>query len=467
MGQKQVKKISKGVSALFMIFFTVVGSSWAGADVIKISLAQAIEQALEKNKSVIVSKNSININQLNLESARSDFDLTISPSADAGVNDGNQELTAGIRLSRKTSQGVDISFSPTAGLGDDNYTGRVGVSMGVPLLKGWGKLVNMDPVMGAEYSLRSAGRSLYKTRANTIVQTVTRFYRIIEHKQQVEMDRLLVDKFKSHADLAKLKSDIGFAGPLDVYRAEIKLKDAEADLTNALEAFQNGKHELKSILSIPQDQPIEVVDPPIEIEAVDLDVWEAERIALENSIDILHIQDSFDEAERNSKIAKQNKLPDLRLKMDYSRASGAEAFENAFTMDEEKWRVYLTSTTDFARTKEKLSYRQSLIDLGSAKINIAETKDRVRKDVRTQLEKLVKAEELISISKKQIHQATGKRELAEIKFNNHMANNSDLIEAETELHHAQVNILNARINYIIGTFRLREIMGTLLEYEKG
>lgn len=466
MSQKQIKKTSKAVSVLLIVLFTVLGAACAWAEGIKISLAQAIEQALEKNRSVIVSKNSININQLNLDSARSNFDLTISPSAGAGVNDRDQELTAGIRMSRKTTQGVDISFSPTAGLGE-NYTSRVGVSLGVPLLKGWGKLINMDPVMGAEYSLRSAGRSLHKTRTDIIIQTVTRFYTIVEYKERVEMNNLLLNKFKSHATLAKLKSDIGLAGPLDVYRAEIKVKDAQADLTNALEAFQNGKNELKSILSIPQDQPIDVVYPPIEIEAVVLDVWEAERIALENSIDILHIKDSFDEAERNSKIARQNKLPDLRLSMDYSRGSGAETFENAFSMDEEKWRVFLTSTTDFGRTKEKISYRQSLIDLGSAKINIAETKDKVRKEVRTQLGNLVKTEELISITKEQIHQTTGKKELAEIKFNNDMANNFDLIEAETELHQARLSFLNARINYIIGTYQLRKIMGTLLEYEKG
>jgi len=466
-GQKQVKKTSKGVSALLIMLFTVVGATWAGEEDIKISLPQAIEQALEKNRSVIVSKNSININQLNLDSARSDFDLTISPSAGAVVNDENQELTAGICMSRKTVQGVDISFSPTAGLREENYTGRVGLSLGVPLLKGWGKLVNMAPVMGAEYSLRSAGRSLYKTRTDTIIQTVTRFYTVVEYKERIEMNRILVGKFKNHAALAKLKSDIGLAGPLDVYRAEIKVKDAEAYLTNALEAFQNEKHELKSTLAIPQDQMIEVVDPPIEIKAVNVDVWEAERIALENSIDILHIRDSFDEAERNSKIARQNKLPDLRLSMDYSRGSGAETIENAFSMDEEKWRVFLTSTTDFGRTKEKISYRQSLIDLGSAKINIAETKDKVRKEVRAELGNLVKTEELISISEEQIHQTTGKKELAEIKFNNDMANNLDLLEAETELHQARLSFLNARINYIIGTYRLRKTMGTLLEYEKG
>ena len=63
MSQKQIKKTSKAVSVLLIVLFTVLGAACAWAEGIKISLAQAIEQALEKNRSVIVSKNSININR--------------------------------------------------------------------------------------------------------------------------------------------------------------------------------------------------------------------------------------------------------------------------------------------------------------------------------------------------------------------------------------------------------------------
>ena len=266
--------------------------------------------------------------------------------------------------------------------------------------------------------------------------------------------------------MAKLKSDIGLAGPLDVYRAELKVKDAQADLADAMEALQNEKYDLKSILSIPQDMYITLEEAPVDIKPINMDVAWAEKITLENSIDIRHEKDAFKEIQRNSRIAKHNLLPDLKLSVDYSRSGGADVFKDTFSLDEDNWRVFLTSSTDFSRTREKLSYRQSLINIESARINLNTTKDLARKNVRSQLDTLANAQDLISIRKEQIHQAKGKKALAAIKFNNDMADNFNLIEAETELHQARLNLLNAHIDHIIGTYRLREIMGTLLAYNE-
>ena len=439
----------------------------AGCHKIRISLSQAIERSLELNRAVLQSKNSMEVHRLNLHSARSDFDILITPSAGAGVRNGDEDLSVGISLTKKLTQGMDLSFSPGMGMEDDNYTGRVGVSLGIPLFKGRGELVTMASVRGAEYSLRSSRRALHRVKTNAIIQTVIRFYSIVEFKKKVELNTFLVERFKDHGILAKLKSDIGLAGPLDVYRAEIKVKDAQADLADAREALQNEKYELKSTLSIPQEKDIDVEDAPIEIKVVDMDVEEAEKISLGNSVDLLHSRDTFSEARRASMIAKHNLLPDLKLSLNYSRAGESDDFNDAFSLKDDSWGFFFTSSTDFARTRERLTYQQSLVNIESARINLDDTRDQVRKNVRSQLDILDKAQERILIRTKQIHQAEGKKALAEIKFNNDMADNFDLIEAETELHKAKLNLLNAQINYLIGTYRLREIMGTLLAYHEG
>lgn len=430
------------------------------------SLQQAIDRALEKNRSVLQSKNSIDFSKLSLASTQSDFDVKITPSAGVGVIDSNESIAAGLSLNKKFVQGMDISLSPGAGMGNNDFTSRVGLSLGIPLFRGRGELVNMASVHGAEYSLRSTNRALHRTRTNIIIQTVSSFYTISQYMKKVELNTFLVERFKNHAALAKLKSAIGLAGPLDVYRAELKVKDAQADLADAVEALQNERYEFKSILSISQDVDITLKEAPVDIKQINMDVASAEKITLENSIDIRHEKDAFKEVQRNSRIAKHNLLPDLKLSVDYSRSGEADVFGNAFSLDEDNWGVFLTSSTDFSRTREKLSYRQSLINIESARINLNTTKDLARKNVRSQLNTLANAKDLVFIRKEQIHQAKGKKALAAIKFNNDMADNFNLIEAETELHQARLNLLNAHIDYIIGTYRLREIMGTLLAYHE-
>ncbi len=432
---------------------------------IKISLTQAIEWAIEKNRSVIRSSNNINIGQLGLKSAKTDFDFKLTPAGGAIVTDENNSLATSLALAKRFTQGHDISISPGIVVDDDNYYSRIGISLNIPLLRGWGKLVNLSFVDSEEYAVRTAHRGLYHTKTNIIIQAVTSFYRIILFQHTVKLNTSLVTSFKKHAKLATLKSDVGVANPLDVYRARIKVKDAEADLVASVESQQNEKNELKSILSISQSRKIVLDEPPIRINIINLMVSEAETIALDNSIKIRQATDALNEARRFSKIAKHYLLPDLLLSVNYSLSSESEELKNTFNMKDERWAISLSSTTDLTRSREKLHYRQTLINIESAKIDLDDTKDMIQKDIRRQLDTLNKIKEQIKIRKQQIHQAEGKKDLSQIKFNNNLADNFDLIEAETELHQARLNLLQANINYIIDTYRLREIMGTLLVYD--
>lgn len=454
------------VTGIFLCLFLIFVPSLPAQDKLIVSLPQAIELALEKNRAIIQSKNFIDVNRLNLGLARSDFDPKIIPSAGVGVTDGDEDLNVGASVTKRFTQGVELALTPRMGKGSDSYSGWVGLSLGIPLFKGGGLLTNMDAVYGAEFTLRSAQRTRHKTITNIIVQTVDTFYSIIGHKKKVEMNSFLVQRFQDHAALAQLKSDIGLAGPLDVYRAVIKIRDAESDLSSALELLQNEKYNLKSILSIPQDNALEVEDDPIEVEAVGIGVDEAERVALAKNIAIFQAKDVLGETQRESLVARHNLRPDLKLNIDYSRGGESYFLSDSLSLDEETWRVFLTTSTDFSRTREKISYQQSLVGVDSARIDLNNIKDEVRKNVRSQIDTLAKAEEQIDIRKQQIHQAEGKKVLSEVKFNNDMADNFDLIEAETELHVAKINLLNAKIDYLVGVYRLREIMGTLLEYHE-
>ena len=57
----------------------------------------------------------------------------------------------------------------------------------------------------------------------------------------------------------------------------------------------------------------------------------------------------------------------------------------------------------------------------------------------------------------------GKLRLAESKFRYGMANNFDLLEAQTELQQAKTDQMLETIGYIIGTYRLRSSLGTLID----
>lgn len=430
-----------------------------------LSLEQAIATALTKNRSIINAQNSVNSARLNLNTSYSDFDMKIKPFAGGGITDGDQNFNSGLNFSKDFQYGMQVSLSPYISKGDNDYGTAAGVSLEIPLFKYFGKLVNTQNIKSSEFSVRSSERALVQTKENIILETVTSFYHIIEQKKNVAMNQLLVEKFKRHTAIAQIKTDVGLAQPLDVYRAQIKEKDAQVSLTDSLEKLQAAYNNLKSILSIPQDREIALRDTPIKNNATKIDINKMETIAFENSIEIKSALDSLNEKKRSAKIAEHYLLPDLTVFFDYTRSGNDNDFGNdTFRLDEDSWRVYLTSSSDFARTSEKNSYRQSLINVQSGELELANKKDQLGKEVKNQVDFLEKSRERIALLEQQIQKAMGKLELSKIKFNNGMADNFDMIEAETELNQAQLNHLSAQINHITGTYRLRKTIGTLIEY---
>jgi outer membrane protein TolC len=98
-----------------------------------------------------------------------------------------------------------------------------------------------------------------------------------------------------------------------------------------------------------------------------------------------------------------------------------------------------------------------------ANLLLEEKREEIARQVRRQLDALKKHEEGIQIRKEQIDQAQGQLALAQIKFDHQMADNFDIIEAETELLTAKAALLSDETEYISGTYRLRAILGTLVE----
>jgi len=164
----------------------------------------------------------------------------------------------------------------------------------------------------------------------------------------------------------------------------------------------------------------------------------------------------MDEAIRKSRIVKHSLWPDFNLIMDYERAGTSEDFSESMDFEGNTWSVSLTGGSSWPRTAEKAAFSQSLISIKN------ETRDEIQREVRGQLEVLKEAENSIKIRQEQIKTAEGKLALAKIKFSHEMADNFDVIESETELGDARVNLLSARTEYIVGTYKMRSVLGTLI-----
>jgi outer membrane protein TolC len=205
------------------------------------------------------------------------------------------------------------------------------------------------------------------------------------------------------------------------------------------------------------------VSAPLKVEPIKLSYSEATDIALNNRIELKQRLDEVEEAKRKSLLSKHNTLPQLDMVFQYRRYGVSDGFTENFGLNEDRWSISLVSNTDLVRTSEKNSYQQSLINVNIARLNLEDNKEEVFREVKQQLKSMEQSLDRIRIRKAQINQAEGRLALAKVQFRHGKTDNFDVIEAETEFQRANANLLAVETEYIVGTFRMRVFLGTLLE----
>lgn len=426
-----------------------------------LTLEDAINRALAANRGLAEAQDQVERVRFSLTSAGAEFEVKVFPGVDAGVTSVQNSLGAGVTLQKKFATGTEAAVGPRIGKTGDVYTSFVTTSLTQPLLRGVKREFNLSGVHGAEFADRSARRSLYLARVDTVLETVTAVYEVVRQRELVALNEESERRLEEHAAAARAKEKVGLASPIDTYRATIELKQAQDDLTTAREALGDARDDLKLLLALPLEGDIHV-DAPIVYDVVKIAEDEAVAASLRNRVELDQSADRVEEAERQSRVAKHNTLPDLDLVLDYSRFGIGDSLGQSTSNGVDTWGIGLRSRTDAARTVERAAYSQSLIATRSARRGYDLQSDQIVRQVKRELRKLDRSEQRILIQRDKREQAKRQLALARLKFRHGLSTNFDLIDAETELRRAQVSLVSTRIDYILGTYRLRGAMGTLL-----
>lgn len=435
---------------------------------VMLGLDDVIRMALTANRNVLGAAYGVENRQWTLVANRSEFEWKFMPFASAGADDQNRNAGAGLRVEKKFTLGPAIEVGPqivrnSPDDGPDTTDYWMNANLSVPLLRGAGGATNLDGVHMAEYDLRSAERSQRLIQVNTVLEAVSGTYQIVQQIEMATLYQSQVARFQNHAVIAAAKKKIGLATPIDVYRAEIRMRDAQSNLRSTQEALRNAKDRLMVVLATPlePDQAF-TVTAPLEIQPLDFSLQEAVDTALIKRVELQQAREEVTEAERLAVVARHNIYPDLDLVANYTRSQYDRY--NAFNEEPtDTFSFQLRGSTDWSRTASKAAYHKSQLAVRRARLNRENSYEAVKQEVHQVYLALLNAREQIRIRSEQIQQAEGKLALAKIKFNHGMANNFDIIESETELQQANSDLLAAKINYLVGIYRLRAAIGTLLD----
>ena len=431
-----------------------------------LTLNQAIDIALENNRSLQSSRLNLASSNLNVQLQNEKFDIKIIPATSINYNSSeNEYLSAGVRFVKKTKVGISGSITPKVERRGDITRSSVNVLLNVPLLKGLGTDYNLDGLHSSLYEFESAKRAHYMQQNNLVINTISTIYGIVNFQKQISLLRTKINGLTTHVSLTEIKEKTGLASAMDMYRAELRLNEVQNELTILEKQIESQIDRLKELLAISMQGDI-TVTAPIDYKPVTIHLDEAVNIALENRIEIEQSQRKSEESKRKMIIAKRDILPFINLNLGYKKYDDTYSStldSNSSSLDDEDWTVSLNGSSDLFRSAAKTSFEQANIRFQQSKINLESTRENIIREVRAQINQMTKKERLIVDRGEQLKQAQGKLELALSKFNHQLADNFDLLEAQTQKQQVETDLLFDSIGYIIDTYRLRSVLGTLIK----
>ncbi|MCI5168416.1 MAG: TolC family protein, partial [Candidatus Electrothrix sp. GM3_4] len=406
---------------MLMVFLTVFffSGAWviatkttAAKDIIpkQLTLEEVISRALRHNRQLRSSALDLSSRQIYLNEARDRFSVQFSPLSSINYSSSDNEESdeeqivwrVGGEVSKKFQNGIQIGVAPSVEMGDDAYGAGISCSLAIPLLRGFGTDVNLNTVLAREYSLASSYRRLHRSKINTVLETVQAVYALIRAQYLVNLYKDQLSPLKGHLHTARIREKAGIGRSMDGYRAELRMKKVEEQLNSAKKNAAETADRLKDLLALPLDRPI-AVQAPLDYTLINIKLNEAVQIALQHRIEITQGRANITEALRKKKVAEHNTLPELKLKLGYSRQGETEEFENFLLPDQDIWSVALTSSTDWTRSAEKAALANSRLTVDRSRLNMESSREKIIREVRTVLNALNASKERIALRREQIH----------------------------------------------------------------
>ncbi len=465
MNERICRRISVAILSALPLFLPL---PLVAAEPVELSLPRAMEIALAANRNLAMSRLGYESEERGLEAARAEFELKIVPTTMFGTLSNNalapyatgNNSSIGAQLAKKFEAGTLVSVGPSWNRSGDTRNQTMNLSVQQPLLKGFGSDVNLDGVRRAQFSIASSGRALDQARVNTALETIATYYEVIKQEQLARLSDALAERLRRHAIVAHSKERVGVATPMDTYRAQIYLKDAEDSANQARNAFQAAKNQLKFILNMSLEDDIKLETPP----PPELRVPNLEQEAVLKRTELVQLRAEIEEATRAIQVSANALLPDVSVKWNYGQAVAAQpAFAQFLPTTQRQSSVYLQASSDLYHTAEKANYRRAQLRLESLRVSLDTKSSDIRRQVRQQLALLDEAKRRIVLRMEQIRQAEGKLALAEVKFAHDMADNFAVIEAEGERQRARANLFATEAEHAIGIYNLEAISGHLLD----
>ncbi|HEY3341285.1 MAG TPA: TolC family protein [Anaerolineae bacterium] len=323
---------------------------------------------------------------------------------------------------------------------------------------GVSKVIDISGVIKTTVAVASLGqqvaqRHVQSTRNDLLLQVKAAYYEVLRAKALVVVAQTAITNAQTRRKLAQALVDAGINSKVDLFRADAAIAATQQSLIAANNALEVDKAGLNNLLGRDVNTPFDVQFPNEAIAPVlPYDTYLQEALA--QRPEIMTAQTNLRITEQQEKLAQQGMKPSLVLNAsaEYDVAHRVEGDAVSAV-----GAAIVFPLSDGGMTKGRVV--QARADSESAKVATDDTIARVSLEVKSAYVTLQNAGEKLTTARKELEQATESLRLSRIRYEQGIANQVELSDAELQLTQAQTNVVNAQFAQLVAQAALDRAMG--------
>ena len=481
--------------------------------VVELTLAEAIDRALENNLGLQSARLNPEIQELGLDQARAAFRPTLSTSLgyNNASNQSTSQLDGGARITTERNTfnfglgqalpwagaRVTANFNNARTSTDNifatrnpNFNSSLSLSYTQPLLSGRRTDQQRSALETQQVQRRIVDIQLRGEAENVANQVRTAYWNLRSQIEQIEIQRLSLAQAEQLLENNRIRVRAGTMVEMDLAQAEVQVANAEQALLNAEIQWRAQELAFKRLLISGTEDPlwtqtVNPVDLPVFEERV-VDIPSAVAEALDRRTDVQQQVEQRRVALMNLDVTREGTLPDLNLTAGYSlQGVGGDLFARSglggdpVLVARGGYRDGLQSIANFDTPSFNVSVNFSYplgmqagrANLERARLQLRQTDLSIRNQQLAIETEVTNAGLSVSNAFLQLQAASRSRQAAErsleaelIRFGVGASTNFQVVSAQDALTSARLAELRAVIGYVNALGELDRVRGATLPF---
>ncbi|MDB6025926.1 MAG: Outer rane efflux protein [Verrucomicrobiales bacterium] len=417
-----------------------------------ISLADALDIALQQNTSILKAKSDLEATQGIIMQTRA----VALPKL--GMNGNYTARDPGSLETFPTTRPFplpDQSWSANIQLTQSIYEGgRVKAALRAAKLTKQQSIANYDTVV-----------------ADTLLAVRVAYDDTLLAGEQIAVQEASINLLTKELQDTRNRFEAGTVPKFNVLRAEVELANARPRLIRARNAFRISKNNLANLLGynlareVLQDVPMQL-SGKLEAEPYQIELPVAIGKALERRTELIALRKT-EALQRENIINQQGGYkPSVQLVAGYG--SRNSSFSDDLTRDVSGWFTGAQATWnifDGGLTRGRVIEAEARQE--RAKLDVDDASRRIELEVRTTYSNFIESQEVMESQKKTVEQAEEALRLAEARFGAGTTTQTDVLSAQTALTEARTTQIQALHDYSVTRARLERAIGQIIEVSHG